>query len=127
MAKFSQLVAVVLIGAVLGGTQCVELCSFLSGERQAQATQAPDQEMPCHQQHSPQDSQPPASDGQCTHHELVSEQSKASSTDVLQTVCFVSVLINAQIVPVLSSSPLTLEHEPFPKFSPPALTSVLRI
>lgn len=127
MAKFSQLVAVVLIGAVLGGTQCVELCSFLSAERQAKATQAHEQEMPCHQKHSPKDSQPPASDEPCSHHELVAERSKASSTDDLQTVSFLAVRIEAQLVPVFSSSPLLLEHEHFPRLSPLALTSILRI
>jgi hypothetical protein len=127
VAKFFQLVAVVLIGAVLGGTQCVELCSFLSVERQAHATQAPENEMPCHQKHSPTDSQPPTGDEPCSHHELVAERSKTSSTDDLQTVSFVAVRIETQLVPVFSSSALTLEHEHFPRLSPLALTSVLRI
>lgn len=127
MAKFFQLVAVVLIGAVLGGTQCMELCSFPSVERHAKAPQAPGQEMPCHQKHSPKDSQPPARDGQCSHQELVAERSKASFTDDLQTVSFVAVRIETQLVPVFSSSALTLEHGLFPRLSPLALTSILRI
>lgn len=127
MAKFFQLVAVVLIGAVLVGAQCRELCSFLSLERQAQATQAPENEMPCHQKHSPTDSQPPTGDEPCSHHELVAERSKASSTDDLQAVSFVTVRIEAQLVPVFSSSPLPLKHEQSPGLSPLALTSILRI
>lgn len=128
MAKFFQLVAVVLIGAVLGGTQCVEMCSFLSVERQTKATQAPEHEMPCHQKQSPEDSQPPSNGEPCSHHELVAEKrSKASSTDDLQMVSFVAVRIETQIVPALPSSPLTLAHEHFPRLSPLSLTSILRI
>ena len=128
VAKFFQLVAVVLIGAVLGGTQCVEMCSFLSVERQTKATQAPEHEMPCHQKHSPKESQPPTNDEQCSHHELVAEKrSKASSADDLQGVSFVAVRIEAQLVPVFSSSPLPPTHELFPRLSPLSLTSILRI
>ena len=128
MAKFFQLVAVVLMGAVLGGTQCVEMCSFLSVERQTEATRAPEHEMPCHQKHSPKESQPPTNDEQCSHHELVAEtRSKAPSSDDPQVVSFAAVRIEAQLVPVFSSSPLPRTHEVFPRLSPFFLTSILRI
>lgn len=128
VAKFFQLVAVVLIGAVLGGTQCVEICSFLSAERQTKATQAPEHEMPCHQKQPSGDSQPPSNDEPCSHHELVAEKrSKASSTDDPQLVSFVAVWIETQIAPAITSAPLTLAHEHFPTLSPLALTSILRI
>jgi len=128
VAKFFQLVAVVLIGAVLGGTQCVELCSFLSIERQAKATQAPEQEMPCHQKHSPKESQPPTDDNSCSHNDLVAEKSsKGSSADDVQTVSLAAVRIETRIVPILYSSPLTPADEHFLSLSPLALTSILRI
>jgi len=128
VAKVFQLVAVVLVGAVLGGTQCTGLCSSLSVERQAKSNQALEHEMHCHRTHSPDDSQPPASGDLCSHLELVAEKrSDASSMDALQKVSFVAVRFDAQIAPVLSSAPLTLEREPFPGFSPLALTSILRI
>lgn len=128
VVKFFQLVAVVLIGAVLGGTQCVEMCSFLSAERQTKTTQATEQEMPCHQKHSPKESQPSTNDEQCSHHELVAEKrSKASSVDDLQVVSFVAVRIEAQMAPLFSSSLLPLRHELLPRLSPLALTSILRI
>lgn len=128
VAKFFQLVAVVLIGAVLGGTQCVELCSFLAAERHVAATQAPEREMPCHQKHSPKESQPPADDESCSHSELVAEKrSKGSSADDLQTDSLAAVRIETRIVPLLFSSPLVLAHEHFPILSPLTLTSILRI
>ena len=127
VAKFSQLVAFVLIAAVLGGSRCVELCSFLAFERQTTAAQSPEPEMPCHQKHSPRDSQP-AGDQQCSHREMVAEKrSNDSSAKELQSVSFVAVRIDAQIVPQLSASPLTIVNEHFPGFSSLTLTSILRI
>lgn len=128
MAKFFQLVAVVLIGAVLGGTQCVEMCSFLSVERQTKAAQAPQHEMPCHQNQSPGNSQPPSNEEPCAHHELVAEKSsKGSSADDLQTVSLAAVRIETRIVPILYSSPLTLADEQSVSLSPLALYSILRL
>lgn len=84
--------------------------------------------MPCHQKHSSKESQPPANDEQCSHHELVAEKrSKASSADDLQVVSFVAVRIEAQIAPEFSSSSLPETRARFQRLSPLALTSVLRI
>ena len=130
MASFFQLVAPVLVGAILGGTQCIEFCSFLSLERQAEATLATTtpHDLPCHQHHSPKDSPPPANGEQCAHQELLAvEGFDASYADHFQTVSIVAVRIEAPMVPVPSSSPLTLVHEQFPGTSPVALTSILRI
>lgn len=128
MAKFFQLVALVVIAAVLGGTQCIQLCSFLSAEQQMAATQAPEPEMPCHQKHSPKKSQPATDDNSCSHNDLVAEKnSKGSSADDLQTVSLAAVRIESRIVPILYSSPLNLADEQFLALSPLALTSILRI
>lgn len=128
MTKFFQLVAVVLIGAVLGGTQCVEICSFLSVDCQTKTTEAPEREMPCHHKHSPKESQPPSNDKRCSHQELVAENlSKASSADDLQVVSLVAARIEAQLAPAFSSSPLSQTQQLFPRLSSLALTSILRI
>ncbi len=128
VAKFSQLVALVVVAAVLGGTQCVQLCSFLAAEQQMAATQAPGPEMPCHQKHSPTESQPPTDDNTCSHNDLVAEKSsKGSSAADLQTVSLAAIRIETRIVPILYSSPLTLADDQFLSLSPLALTSILRI
>ena len=127
MTKFPQLVAFALIAAVLGGTQCFELCSFLSLERAAKASHQLEPVMPCHQKHAPND-RSPASGEQCSHHEIVAEKlSNASSADQLQAVSFVEVSTDAQIAPFHASSLLTIAGEHFPRFSPLALNSILRI
>ncbi len=130
MVSFFQLVAPVLVGAILGGTQCIEFCSFLSLERQAEATLATTtpHDLPCHQHHSPKDAPPPAKGEPCFHQELVAvEGFHASYADHFQTASIGAVRIEARMVPVPSSSPLTLVDEQFPGASPVALSSILRI
>lgn len=128
VAKFFKLVALVLVAAVLGGSQCVQLCSFLAAEQQRAATQEPEPEMPCHQKHSSKDSQPPTDDNSCSHNDLVAEKSsKGSSADDLQTVSLAAVRIETRSIPVLYSSPLSFAHEHFPDLTSLSLTSILRI
>lgn len=127
VAKFFQLVALVLIVVVLGGTQCVDLCSFVSPKRQAKANQTVGPEMPCHQKHTPEQSQP-SNKEQCSHPELVAEKrSSTSSTDDMQAVSFVAFRINKHNVPVLFSSPLTVTNEHASRFNPLSLSPILRI
>jgi hypothetical protein len=128
VAKPFQIVALVLIAAVLGGTQCVQLCSFLAAEQRMTATQTPEPEMPCHQKHSPKESQAPTDDNSCSHNDLVAEKSsKGSSADDVQTVSEAAVRIETRIVLILYSSPLTPADEHFLSLTPLALTSILRI
>ncbi len=128
VVKNFQFVAIVLIGAVLGGAQCIELCSLRVQQSDAKAKQGPEQEMPCHQKHAPKHSQPPASDEPCSHHELVAEKrSKASSADELQGISLLAVCLEPQVVPVYSSAPLPVLDQHRPAASPLSLSSILRI
>lgn len=118
VAKFLQLVALVLIAAVLGGSQCVDSCSVLGLKTQPKT---------CHQNQSPSDSSPSNNEA-CSHRELVAEKrSNVSSADDLQVVSFAAFRIGAYSVPLRPSSPLTLSDRHFSGFSPLALTSILRI
>ncbi len=126
MTRVFQLVAVVLMVAVLGGTQCAELCSFLSFEREAKTSQATEPPMSCHQTHESEGSQP-SHDEQCTHHEMLAEKrTVASSMDDLHPALLVDEGIDAQFVPLLAASATTVDQE-FPRLSPLTLTSILRI
>ena len=128
MASFFQLVAPVLVVAILGGTQCTQFCSFLGLERQATALLASAPELPCHQHQSPTGTAPPVDDEQCSHHELLAVKAfEASSADHFQTVSVVAVRIEARIVPVPSPSPLSVVPQHFPGSIPLALASILRI
>ena len=128
MAKFFQLVAFTLIGAVLGSTQCLEACSFLSIKSHAKTSQAAEYEMPCHQESGQEDSKLPANDPPCSHREFVAEKlSKVAFSDELQTICFITVGNVAQFVPVALHSPVVAGEETFPRFSPLILCSILRI
>lgn len=123
MEKFFQFVALLLIPVVLGGAQCVELCSFLSSNVQATAGI----EMPCHQKPAPDDSQP-AGGERCSNNGIVAEKrSHASSADDLHAAAFVAFPIDALTPPILASSPSTISDEHFPGFSPLILISILRI
>ncbi len=128
MAKFFQLVAVTLTVAVLGSTQCVEACSFLSTKSHAKTSQAAEYEMPCHHENGHEDSKLPANDPPCSHREFVAEKlSKVSFSDELQSICFITVSNIAQFVPVALHSPVVAGDETFPRFSPLILCSILRI
>ncbi len=128
MAKFFQLVAVMLIGAVLGCTQCVELCSFLPVERHTKTSQAAEQAMPCHHEGEQENSKLPASDPPCSHREFVAEKlSKISSIDDLQAIWSITVRDVVEFIPVTVNSPLVIVDETFPRFSPSILSSILRI
>jgi hypothetical protein len=127
VAKFFQLVSLALIAAILGGTQCGDLCSFLALKRETRTAQALGQEMPCHENHAPQNSQP-VNREQCSHHELLAEKrSSDSSANDVQAVSVAVININAHIVPARSSSPLTTAVERSARRSPLALISILRI
>ena len=128
MAKFFQIVAVMLIGAVLGSTQCADICSLLSVESHGKTSQAAEHEMPCHHESGQEDSKLPATDPPCSHLEFVAEKfSKISSTDDLQAICFIAVLDVAPVIPVTFNSPLVVVDKTFPRFSPLILSSILRI
>ena len=128
MAKFFQIVAVMLIGAVLGSTQCLERCSFLWADHQAKTSQAAEFDMPCHHESGEQDSQLPASDSPCSYREFVADKlSKMSSSDDLQTIFFFSVRDVAQIIPLPVISPLVVVDETFPRFNPRILSPILRV
>lgn len=128
VAKFFQIVAVMLIGAVLGSTQCVDVCSLLSVERLGQTSQAARHEMPCHHEREQEDSKLPTSHSPCAHREFVAEKlSKISSTEDLQAVCFTTIRYVAQVIPVTVDSPLVVVDETFPKSSPLILSPILRI
>ncbi len=128
VAKFFQLVAVMLIGPVLGSTQCMDMCSLLLVERHGKTSQAVAHEMPCHHESGQEDSQLPANDPPCAHREFVAEKlSTISSTDELQAICFIAVLDGAQVIPVTVNSLLVIVDETFPRFSPLILSSILRI
>ena len=128
VAKFFQIVAVMLIGAVLGSTQCADICSLLSVESHGKTSQAAEHEMPCHHESGQEHSQVPANDPPCAHREFVAENlSKISSTDDLQAICFIAVLDVAPVIPVTFNSPLVVVDKTFPRFSPLILSSILRI
>ena len=128
MAKFFQIVAVMLIGAVLGSTQCMDICSLPSVERHGKSSQAAEHEMPCHHESGQEDSKLPATDPPCAHREFVAEKlSTISSTDDLQAICFIAVLDVGPVIPVTFNSPLVEVDETFPRFSPFILSSILRI
>jgi len=128
VAKLFQLVAVMLIGAVLGRTQCMDMCSLPSVERHGKSSQAAEHEMPCHHESGQEDSNLPATDPPCSHLEFVAEKfSKISSTDDLQAICFIAVRDVAQVIPVTVNSSLVVVDETFPRFSPLILSSILRI
>ena len=121
MAKFFQVIALVLIAAVLSGAQCADLCSFLSLKRQEKSAEAGKLQMPCHQKKATENSSPPK-DQKCSHYELFVEKHTDSSA-----FSFAVIPIGALTQPVLSSFPLTIVHAHFPAVSPLRLSSILRI
>lgn len=126
MVKFFQVVAPVMIVAVLGGTQCVELCSFLMLDRHAKASQTAAPERPCHRKPASQNSQP--TDVQCSHSEFIAEKrSDTSSTDDMEGISLVALRIDVHNRPVSAPSSLTAPDRHFSRFSPVALGSILRI
>lgn len=127
MAKFSQLVALVVIASVLGATQCAELCSALSLAGQAQKiARAHEPVMPCHKKYPPNNSQPP-SDELCSHYEIVAEKRAAASPTHHLQVVFVVARLEPQIVPLVISYPITKMGEHSPTVSSLTLNSILRI
>jgi len=118
----------VLIAALLGGTQCLELCSFASLERQTKAAASPEQAMPCHHEHAPRDSQP-STDPPCAHQDLLiaDKPLKDSSPEGLEVQCLSTLPMESAIAPILVSSRLPFENKHFLRIGPLIHTSVLRI
>ncbi len=125
---YSQVVAVLLVGAVLSGAQCVELCEFLSHRTPAPVEQTHEPEMPCHQKQDSPDTPTPASPDQCAHRELLAE--KRTSDNSLDKVPLVVFGLISELVtdtPGFSGSIHTpLQANP-PRPNPRALSAVLRV
>jgi hypothetical protein len=127
VASLFKIVSVAVIAAILGSTQCGELCSFLFPEREAKITPAQAHEMPCHGKHAPKNPQPVRGE-QCSHHELLAENRSGDASANDEEGASISFFrINAHIVPAHSSSPLTAALEQSPRRSRPASTPILRI
>ena len=127
MAKPFQLVALLLVGAVLGRSQCLELCAMASCDQSAKSSQPAKHGMPCHQDGAPSKSQPP-SGAPCSHHELVAE--KGSIGPWLDRVQSSQLLVDGGIslfAPVMARPPLHRDLRHFPIRLPAKFTSVFRI
>ena len=93
-----QIVALAAVVAVLGASQCLELCSFGSCDRSTHVVDAEEQTPPCHQQSSPNDRQAPTGEA-CTHQEIVAEKlSFGSSPNHLEVSSFAFVRVESALV-----------------------------
>lgn len=127
MFRQAPLVAFVLIASVLGGSQCAELCTFLSCDRLSPTSHATEHSAPCHQSQSPEQPTPPASKS-CAHQEFVAEnRSDASTPDQMQAPLAFVDEVPAALAPVWSRSPLVGDTEHSPSSNRLGRISVLRI
>ncbi len=113
--KFLKSIALLLVGTVLGGALCAEMCAF--------ASLAPSQQssMPCHHQKTP-------AKPECTHHDVVADRLvSADVSEFLPSVTLFPMYIVASHTAHGISAPLSsgLVHWPDP--APLLRTSVLRI
>lgn len=127
VAKLFQLVALLLVAAVLGRSQCLAFCALASCDRPAKSSQPAKQEMPCHREGAPSKSQPPTG-GPCSHHEIVAEKgSIGPSLDRVQSSQLVVDVGISILAPAVFRIPVNADQERFPSRPPAKLTSVLRI
>ncbi len=130
MGKLVQLVVVALIGAVLCGSQCAELCAFISHQTQAKVTQPAQPEASCHKQRTSGESQHP-SQKECGHHEpAIAERlsQSAASVDLPQAASAVLIVgSHLSIAPPIGVGGAPGDAVLIPLFSPPGSRSILRI
>jgi len=113
--KFLKSIALLLVGAVLGGSLCAEMCAF--------ASLAPSQQssMPCHRQKTP-------ATPECTHHDVVADRLvTADASDYLPSVTLFPMYIIASQSAHGISAPLTPGLVHWPDSAPLLRASVLRI